>query len=80
MFGFGQREVAFARYPRGHNMGAQEEILSEFFSKLQEQGLLPEPTILRLKELWRDGKLASKAEIRDAIARGMPNGTETEGD
>ena len=60
-------------------MGAQEEILSRFFSKLEDGNLLPERTIERLKELWREGKLASKAEIRDAIARGMTNATENQG-
>ena len=60
-------------------MGVQEEILSLFFSKIQDGNLLPQRTIQRLKELWREGKLASKAEIRDAITMGMTNATENQG-
>jgi len=60
-------------------MGVQEEIFSRFFSKLEEGNLLPDPTIQRLRELWREGKLASKAEIRDAIARGTTDATENQG-
>jgi hypothetical protein len=54
-------------------MGVQEEILSEFFKKLERVDGFPETTILRLKELWQQGNLASKEEIRAAIAKGIEN-------
>ena len=54
-------------------MGAKDEILSEFFKRLEGLAGFPPATAQGLRELWAQGKLASKAEIRDAIARGEKN-------
>ena len=54
-------------------MGAKDEILSEFFNRLEGLAGFPPATAQRLRELWAQGKLASRVEIRDAIARGKKN-------
>jgi hypothetical protein len=58
-------------------MSIQEEILSEFFKTLEKAVGFPEATILRLKELWQQGNLASKEEIRAAIAKGIEDATKS---
>jgi len=51
-------------------MGAQDEILDEFLRSIRHIEGFPEATLARLEELAKDGKLASKREILEAIARG----------
>ncbi len=59
-------------------MGIQEEILSEFFKTLERVNDFPDATILRLKELWQQGILASKEEIRAAIAKRIEDVTKSQ--
>ena len=51
-------------------MGPQEEILSEFIHTLEQIEEFPPETLHRLKELWAQGTLGSKSDLRDAIERG----------
>jgi hypothetical protein len=57
-------------------MGVQEDVFSEFISILEQDESLPGFIIDRLKELWSQGELASKAELREAIDRGIRDATE----
>lgn len=57
-------------------MNIQEEILSSFFNMLSELEGFPGSILKRLVELWKEGNLASKSHIREAISRETQDGSE----
>jgi len=56
-------------------MNIQEEILSSFFNMLSELEGFPDSILKRLVELWKEGNLASKSHIREAISRETQDGS-----
>jgi hypothetical protein len=50
-------------------MNIQEDILEEFFSELEDGETIPATSISHLREMWRQGRLGSKAELREAICK-----------
>lgn len=55
-------------------MGIKDEILSEFFEKLEKEESIPKITVESIKELYTSNSLNSKNNIFDAIEKGAKNG------
>lgn len=56
-------------------MGIQEDILKEFFNKLEEAEDFPALLVEELRKLWERGEIASQEKILQAIERGCENGS-----
>jgi uncharacterized secreted protein with C-terminal beta-propeller domain len=51
-------------------MGVKEEILEEFFKKLEEDEEFPDSIIEELKKLWENEEIISQEKIFEVIKRG----------
>ncbi|WP_156146072.1 hypothetical protein [Methanococcoides methylutens] len=55
-------------------MGIKDEILTEFFEKMEKEESIPKITVKSIKELYTSNSLNSKNNIFDAIEKGAKNG------
>lgn len=52
-------------------MGIQEDIVEQFFKKLEEDEKFPDLILEELKRLWEKGEIASQEKILEVIKRGV---------
>lgn len=57
----------------GGFMGVEEEILEEFFKKLENDDKFPVETLNELKNMSESGKFANNDNILNAIKKGVPD-------
>lgn len=59
-------------------MGIQEDILGDFFGKLENDADFPNDIVEKLRKLWESGEILSKEEILNALLGGIKDTTDNQ--
>jgi len=59
-------------------MGIQEDILGDFFGKLEKDADFPNDIVEKLRKLWESGEILSKEEILNALLGGIKDPTDNQ--
>jgi len=59
-------------------MGIQEDILGDFFGKLEKDADFPNDIVEKLRKLWESGEILSKEEILNALLGGNKDPTDNQ--
>jgi len=59
-------------------MGIQEDIIGDFFGKLEKDADFPNDIVEKLRKLWESGEILSKEEILNALLGGIKDATDNQ--
>lgn len=59
-------------------MGIQEDIIGDFFGKLEKDADFPNDIVEKLRKLWESGENLSKEEILNALLGGIKDTTDNQ--